>query len=399
MWLVVDSYFRLMEQAHRRGFVETAEHRIEIEALSFGPARISSVQGSTATITIAGILTQEPDIMAMMFGGGNTTYPEIIGALAAADANDKIDNISIFVDSPGGQVAGMFQAMDAIRDTVKPTTVLVGNMAASAAFGLASQADTIIASHRSSRVGAIGTVVSLFSDESEITIASDNAPAKAPDAKTEAGVSAIKEELNDIAAMLDEGIAAGRSTTIKNINANFGKGGMVLAESAVEKGMIDGIQSQNPNPNQSAASASARGTKQEAHTMDLSQLKSEHPAVFAEAVACGVSQEQERVSAHLSSGEACGDMSIAMKAIQDGVLYGHPTTAAAYSNAAMRRNHIDANNADDQDLEKAADNSAIPPHKETEIEASVEEKVLASVEANFGVRAGERDFIYQGGVK
>lgn len=399
MWLVVDSYFRLMEHAHRRGFVETAEHRVEIEALQFGPARISSIQGNTATIAITGILTQEPDIIAMMFGGGNTTYPEIIGALAAADANDKVENISIFIDSPGGQVSGMFQAMDAIRDTTKPTSVLVGNMAASAAFGLASQADTIIASHRSSRVGSIGTVNTMFTDDNEITISSDNAPAKAPDPKTDVGVSAIKEELNEIAALLDEGIAEGRSTTVKKVNANFGKGGMVLAESAIEKGMIDGIAIPIQSINQNAARASARSTKQEALTMDLAQLQSEHAAVFAEAVALGVSQEQERVTAHLSSGEACGDMSIAMKAIQDGLAYGHPTTAAAYANAAMRLSHINANIGDDKDLDNAANGNAAPPKSEASEQDAIAEQVLASVEASFGVRSGDRDFIYLGGAK
>ena len=104
MWLLHESYFVLIQQAIRSGFVETAEHRLQIEAVGFGPERISAVKGTVATINITGMLTQEPDIMAMLFGGGNTTYPEIIGAIAAADADDDVKQTSIFIDSPGGQV-------------------------------------------------------------------------------------------------------------------------------------------------------------------------------------------------------------------------------------------------------------------------------------------------------
>lgn len=383
-----------MQQARRGGFIETADHRVEISARGFGPGRISASKGSTAAINIDGILTQEPDILAMMFGG-NTTYPEIIGAIDAANANKKINDISVFVNSPGGEVGGLFKAMDAIRDSAKPVTVIVGDMAASAAYGLASQGSQILASHRSSRVGAIGTVTSFFVDDKEVTLSSDNAPDKAPDVTTDDGVKAVKKELNEMAALLDDGIAAGRNTTVKKVNANFGQGGMVLADEAIARGMIDGMSVDSSAS--TAASTSARTIKGES-TMDLNELMAQHPAVYALALAAGAELERERVSAHLSSGQACGEISIAMKAIQDGVPYAHAPTAAAYANASMKKNNIAASNADEEDLLETSSNQQSPNapknNEETDIKAETQEKILSSVESNMGVTAGERDFLY-----
>jgi ClpP class serine protease len=409
-----------MEQARRSGFVETAEHRMQIEALNFGPERISSVDGTESTIVIKGILTQEPDIMALLYGGGNTTYPEIIGAIAVANDDDNVEDISVFIDSPGGMASGMFQAMDAIRDSKKPVTVIVGGMAASAAYGLTSQGGKILASHRSSSVGAIGTARSFFASDNEFDIASDNAPEKRPDPRTKAGMAAIKKDLNQMAALFDESIAAGRGTTVKKVNANFGKGGMLLAKDAIAQGMIDAMVSG------STLEPAASSTPQEASKMDLITIKAENPALYAEIVALGVTQEKDRVSAieaaapapvvpidpndpvakavslekervaaHMSSGEACGDMSIATKAIREGTEYGTPAVMAAYNNAAMKKTHIVAANADDADAGNVAD-GATPPVVATVPTDAEKNKELAlkGVEAQMGVSDGDRDFLY-----
>ncbi len=397
MWFLIESIFSLIENAKRDGFVETAEHRTQLQAIGFSPERISSVKGSVATINITGVLTQEPDIMAMIFGGGNTTYPEIIGAIAAADTDKDVKDISIFIDTPGGEVAGMFQAMDAIRDARKPTTIIIGNMAASAGYGLASQGDTILASHISSRAGSIGTVATVSVSDNEVSVASDNAPEKRPDVKTQEGIDAVKREVNDMAALLDAYIAEGRSTTVKKVNANFGKGGMVLAEAAISQGMIDGMVSDS----KPASSTSASRTTQESQ-MDIEQFKAEHAAVYAaakaEGVAQGVKDEKARVCAHLSSGETCGDMTIAVKAINEDVKYGEPTVSAAYDNAARSKSQLQANIEDDKDL-SAADGNQAPETTELSDEDKNKESALAQVEASMGVTAGDRDFLYQGGVK
>ena len=55
----------------------------------------------------------------------------------------------------------------------------------------------------------------------------------------------------------------------------------------------------------------------------LEDLRAKHPDLYKEAVAEGTKLEQDRVSAHLTYGQNCDAMDIALKAVEDGV----PVTA------------------------------------------------------------------------
>lgn len=79
--------------------------------------------------------------------------------------------------------------------------------------------------------------------------------------------------------------------------------------------------------------------------MDMMQLKAEHPALFAEAVAVGVAQERERVSAHLTMGEASGDMALAVTSINNGDEMS-ATVNAKYMAAHMKRQETNDRKAD-----------------------------------------------------
>ena len=94
------------------------------------------------------------------------------------------------------------------------------------------------------------------------------------------------------------------------------------------------------------------GKNTEVKVMDLAKLKAEHPAVYAQAVAVGVAQELDRVSAHLVMGESSGDMKTAVKAIQEGSEMT-ATLQATYMTAAMNRRDIENRNDDDKGTEGA----------------------------------------------
>ena len=84
--------------------------------------------------------------------------------------------------------------------------------------------------------------------------------------------------------------------------------------------------------------------------MDLNQLRTEHPEVFAQAVAAGVNQERERVTAHLTMGEASGDMNLAVASINDGSEMS-ATINAQYMAAHMKRTESnDRNEENVQDI-------------------------------------------------
>ena len=305
-----------------------------------------TTSGDSAEIHVKGVLTNSPDIFAMWFGGGNTTYPEIISALAEADANPEIKEIVMRFDSGGGSINGMFDAIAAIQQTKTPVKAVVGSMAASAAYGLASQAGTIEAHNRASTVGSIGIVVDAHIDEDMVSITSTNAPNKRPDLTTEAGRAVVVEQLDAVHDLFAEAIADGRSTDAETVNADFGQGAVLLADEALKRGMIDGIAKTALQSVKSTNSTTAKsGDQPEATEMDLNKLKAEHPSVYAQAVEIGTTTERDRVAAHLTMGTASGDMGTATKAIEDGT----GMTAglqAKYMAAGMNRSDVSAREDD-----------------------------------------------------
>ena len=89
MWLLEANTLNTILQAEKTGFSPNAEQLTAFrgETSEEGGSRIMSVAGSTADISINGILTNSPSFMAMIFGGGNTTYSDIISAIASAEQN------------------------------------------------------------------------------------------------------------------------------------------------------------------------------------------------------------------------------------------------------------------------------------------------------------------------
>jgi ClpP class serine protease len=230
--------------------------------------------------------------------------------------------------------------MDAISASEKPIHTIIVNKAASAAYGLASQSSSINAENDATRVGSVGTVIEMAVPQDTVVIASSNAPNKRPDPRTEEGRAVIQAELDDIANLFSERIARGRGVSIKKINADFGRGGVVLAKDAINRGMIDSIGPQTIKK--------TSGKTPEAN-MDLNELKSKHPDVYAAAVTDGVKQERDRVSAHLELGEAYAALDTAIAAVKSGDAMSM-AVMAKYVAAGANRGAIDARQKEDPDV-------------------------------------------------
>lgn len=384
MWLLLQSIFKDMQEARAAGFNFTAEQiaQYERQISAADTSRVMAIAGDSAEIHIKGVLTNSPDIFAMWFGGGNTTYPEIISALAEADANPEIKEIVMRFDSGGGSINGMFDAIAAIKQTKTPTKAIVGGMAASAAYGLASQADTIEAHNRASTVGSIGIVVDAFINEDMVSITSTNAPDKRPDLTTEEGRAVVVKQLDAVHDLFAEAIADGRSTAVETVNADFGQGAVLLADEALKRGMIDGVAKTALQSVKSTNSTTAKsGDQPEATEMDLNKLKAEHPSVYAQAVEIGTTAERDRVSAHLTMGTASGDMAIATKAIEDGT----GMTAglqAKYMAAGMNRTDVSAREEDNPADVGGGDD---PADKGQEADTKASANILAAAFEKCGV--------------
>ena len=325
MWLLEASVRQAIQQAQKAGFMPSAEQQAQFDA-RFGTSNVSAndnrlltVAGNNAEISVKGVITKSPSFMAMLFGGGNTTYPEIISAIAAAEQDDTVSNITFAIDSPGGHFDGLFDTLAAIQAAKKPTKAIISNVGASAAFAIASQADEVTASNIAARIGSVGVVATFMVDDNEISIASTEAPKKRPDISTAEGIAMVREELDAMHEIFVDAIAGGRGTTADKVNADFGQGGTVLANEALKRGMIDAVAAPSLKAVKNTKTTTANsGNQPEANNMDLKQLQAQHPETFAAAVQQGTTEERDRVSAHLMMGESSGDMKTASASIKDG---------------------------------------------------------------------------------
>lgn len=358
--LVAAQFRRVLDS----GFLPSADQIAEIEARvsdGSGGSPIMSVAGDTARITVQGVLTERPSWLAAIFGGGNTTYSQIIQALAEAESDPAIRQAELHVNSGGGQIAGLFETLAAEEAFSKPLVAKVGSVAASAAYALASQADSIEAANPATRVGSIGVVVEMYVDPDTVSITSTNAPKKRPDVSTEEGKAMVREELDDLHAIFVDAIATGRNTTSEKVNAEFGQGGVFLAGKALKNGMIDRISGSIPGTKTNASKTETVKST----TMTLAELKAQFPEVFQAAVSEGVEQERKRAADHLKVGKASGAMDVAIKAISEGTPFAD--LQADYMAANMRRKETE-DRQDDADGTNAVIDGADKSAKDKEID-------------------------------
>lgn len=362
MWLIEENAGRQFAEA-KTSLHPTATEVAQFEAdavLQEGQLpRNVQVNGSTAQIRVEGILTKKPDILAAFFGGGNTTYSSIISGLAAAQSDPGVSEVVMTVDSPGGEVNGLFDVIDAINQFKAGGKKIrvVADRAASAAYAIAAAAGEIRASSPASSFGSVGVVIDYIKDSKIGSITNSDSPNKRPDLDTEEGRAQVRAYLDQVHSLFIEAIASGRGTTAAKVNSDFGRGAMFVAAEAKRRKMIDA----SPSTVLRAVESAQRETNKETQ-MDLSELKAQHPAVYSAAVREGINQERERVVAHLTAGEMSGDMETAAKSIRDGAEMTM-SLQTHYMMMGVNRAHQKTRQAEDEAAQAALGGAAVTATK------------------------------------
>lgn len=122
-----------------------------------GTTFYSEVNG-TAIIPIIGSLVNRGAWIGAR--SGLVSYEGLQAQLLEAATDKDVDRIILDINSGGGEAGGMFDLADAVRGIreKKPVIAVVNNMAASAAYGIASQANRVIVS-KTGVTGSIGVVM------------------------------------------------------------------------------------------------------------------------------------------------------------------------------------------------------------------------------------------------
>ena len=185
---------------------------------------------------------------------GLTTYEQIGKSFQAALADPKIEVIVLDVDSPGGEVSGVFDLVDEIYNArgIKPIIAAVNDAAYSAAYAIASAADKVYVP-RTGGTGSIG-VIAVHTDQSEynkkagMKYTSIYAGARKNDLSPHEEISA--EALGDVQSKVDSVYDLFVKTVARNRNINPNdvkatEAGVFLGEEGLEAGLADQVLSWN----------------------------------------------------------------------------------------------------------------------------------------------------------
>lgn len=207
-----------------------------------------TMRGDTAIIPIAGTLFRHAEMFDQVSAA--RSYTAIRKDFEAALENDNVKAIVFDVDSPGGEVHGASELSRAIFSARgrKSITAYVSGVCASAAYWIASAADTIVADP-TAMVGSIG-VRTMMTDDSkrdeaqgikEYNIVSTQSPKKIVDPASSADRARVQEGLTQMAQVFVSDVARNRSTDEETVLADYGQGDVLIGEHAVNAGLIDSL--------------------------------------------------------------------------------------------------------------------------------------------------------------
>ena len=184
------------------------------------------------------------------FWGETTSYSDIREQFREALASPSVDSVLLMIDSPGGEVAGLFDLAEEIYQArgTKPIVAVASGSAFSAAYMIASAADEIYLSS-TANVGSIG-VIAIHVDQSgydkEMGIkftpvfAGDHKNDFNPHEPLKAEAEALlKEHIDKLYLMLTAIVARNRGMSQADVIAT--QAGIYMGADAVSVGLADGV--------------------------------------------------------------------------------------------------------------------------------------------------------------
>jgi ClpP class serine protease len=266
-----------------------------------------------AVIPVRGALTRYASIFDAICGA--VSYEGLRSNIDAALSDSSVRSLVLKFDSPGGQVAGLFELGDYLHGArgTKPIVAFGDGLTCSAAYLLASSCDEIVGTE-SALVGSVGVCTTLV-DRSAMDaslgikrrqILSSGSPLKNPEGVSPAAVEAAQRIVDGLMAIFVDKLARNRATTKADILANYGKGAVLLAgassqaegdHSALDAGMVDRIATYDELLHDLQSQTSRRAPRAAPPSNGGIQMKNLVSAVFAALALKPDATEAEAVAA------------------------------------------------------------------------------------------------------
>jgi ClpP class serine protease len=208
------------------------------------------VVAGTAIIPIAGTLVQKQSSLRPY--SGMTGYNGIRQAFLTARADSAVSRIALDISSGGGEVAGCFDLVDTIHEARgdKPIAAILTESAYSAAYAIASAADTIYVP-RTGGTGSIG-VICMHVDLSEaltkaglkVTFITNTGADRKTDGHSEIPLSkealaAFQHEIDTMGALFHDTVARNRSIATSAVRDM--RAGTFMGADGVTAGLADAV--------------------------------------------------------------------------------------------------------------------------------------------------------------
>lgn len=239
--------------ARAAGAVLTPEAQQALrESQPYGAARNASPpRGSQlAIVGLYGPMMSQAEAMQSLSGATSTR--EFAAAVRAAANDPNVREIILDIDSPGGSVASIDTAADAVRYAAskKPVTAVTEGMMCSAAYWVGSQATRVVASSNA-MVGSI-SVLQAHADRSGyyeqhgeawtiLTTGDKKALGNDAGPLTEDARLELTRVITDYHQQFVADVAAGRGTSPERVQKDWADGRVETGQTAARIGMVDEV--------------------------------------------------------------------------------------------------------------------------------------------------------------
>lgn len=260
------------------------------------------VVDGVAIIPVDGVIAKRMNLFSQISGGAST---ELIKRDVEQALNDPaIKAIILNVDSPGGTVDGTSELANFIYNSrgSKPIVAFSDGQVASAAYWIASSADSLYISGDTNMIGSIGVVaghrdISKREEQmgiktTEITAGKYKHISSQYSALTEEGRADIQDKVDYLYGAFVTDVARNRGTSVEDVVSRMADGRVFTGKQSITAGLVDGVSTlddlidQLQKPQQGTRKAAAgvvagKPTVKE-QDMNLEKLKADHPDLVAQ---------------------------------------------------------------------------------------------------------------------